>query len=295
MSISQRACRALFLLGCTWFAALLVAGCSPKPLPAEPAIWHVTGGRGEEAWLFGTIHAAPAPIAWKSAKVAQAIAQSDAVMVEVANIADEAAVSQAFTDLARTAGLQPLRDRVPSERRAALDAALAERRIDPADLGDVETWAVALTLARPADDEAIRNGIDRALLSDTVGKPVIELEGARRQLSIFDALSERDQRDLLMAVLADAEVLEDAADLADTWRKGDMARIEAETRTGLLADPELRKALFADRNVRWTARIVTELNRRRHLFVAVGAAHMAGPDGLVALLQRSGYTVERVP
>ena len=275
--------------------ALALVGCTQEPIPADPALWHVVGTRGEEAWLFGTIHAAPAPIAWKTPKVAEALGRSGAIMVEVANLADEAAVAQAFTALSRTKGLPPVEQRVAPEQREALDKLLAERKVEPGDLQDLETWAVALTLTRSGDNKDARNGIDRAVLADAAGKPVIELEGASRQLAIFDALPEADQRDLLRAVVIDADALggEDE-DLAATWRKGDMAPIEVETRTGMLADPELRKALFTDRNLRWSSRIVSEMNHGRRPFVAAGAAHMAGPDGLVARLQGAGYTVTRV-
>lgn len=275
---------------------LALAACEQEPVPANPALWHVVGTRGEEAWLFGTIHAAPARIAWRTPKVAEALGRSGAIMVEVANVADEAAVAEAFTALSRSKGLPPVEQRVPAQLRKALNRLLAERKVEPDDLQDFETWAVALTLAHPADSKDARNGIDRAVLADAAGKPVIELEGATRQLAIFDTLPEADQRDLLRAVLMDAGALNgEGEDLAETWRKGDMARIEVETRTGILADPELRKALFTARNLRWSARIITEMNHGRRPFVAVGAAHMAGPDGLVARLQGAGYTVTRVP
>jgi len=271
-----------------------LAGCKREPLPADPAIWHVTGSHGEEAWLFGTIHAAPRPIAWETPKVRAALDRADEIVVEIANVGDQAALAEAFTALARTPGLPPVAARVPLDKRAALAKMLAERGIKEADLNDTETWAVALTLARPPHGDESRNGVDRAVLDATRGKPVVELEGARQQLSIFDTLPEAEQRDLLLAVLGDSGALDDSDQLVAIWRDGDMARIEGETKTGLLADPELRAALFTGRNLRWSARIVGEMNRRHRPFVAVGAAHMAGPDGLVALLQGAGFTVRRV-
>lgn len=279
---------------CLCGLALILAACAQKPLPADPALWHITGPDGSEGWLFGTIHAAPAPLQWKTAKVAAALNRSDEVLVELANVADDAAVAQTFASLSHSPGLPPMSERVPPQRRKALDALLSTRGIDPADMHDMETWAIALTLARPQDAGDAVNGVDREVLAAAKGKPVIELEGAKGQLSIFDTLPEAEQRDLLNAVIDDAGALDDESKLVDIWRKGDMRRIEAETRTGLLADPELRTTLFTARNERWTRRITAELRAGRKPFVAVGAAHMAGEDGLVGMLARQGYTVRRI-
>jgi len=276
------------------FALLLIAACTQAPLPAEPAIWHVTGNDAQEAWLFGTIHAAPAPLAWHSAAIDTALSRSREVMVEVANIADDAAVARAFAALSHSPGLPPVEQRVAPAQRQALLAMLAVRGIKPDDLRDVETWAVALTLARPTSGSDPGNGVDRAVLAAAAGKPVVELEGASAQLAIFDRLPEADQRDLLGFVLADAGAMDDDADLVDVWRKGDISRIDAETRTGLLGAPRLREALLTARNRRWTARIGQEMRAGRRPFVAVGAAHMTGRDGLVAMLQHAGYKVTRL-
>ena len=35
-------------------------------------------------------------------------------------------------------------------------------------------------------------------------------------------------------------------------------------------------------------------SRPRHAFVVVGAAHLVGPDGLVAMLKAKGYTVTQL-
>lgn len=274
--------------------ALALASCDSSPLPATPAIWHVTSNTGQEGWLFGTIHAAPKPVAWRSQALDEALSRSGVVVVEVANIADDAAVSQAFATLSRTPSLPPVEQRVAAKHRGRLMTMIADRRLKPSDLRDVETWAIALTLARPAKGSDAANGIDRAVLAAASGKPVVELEGATGQLSIFDRLPEAEQRDLLNFVLSDVAALDDDASLLDIWRKGDMKPIEAETRSGMLADPELREALFTGRNRKWIPQIERDIRDGRRPFVAVGAAHMVGHDGLVVMLQRAGYTVTRL-
>jgi uncharacterized protein YbaP (TraB family) len=275
---------------------LLLAACSPAPQPAHPALWRVEGPRGEAGYLFGTIHSLPRPVLWRSGPVDGALRGSDRIVVEVGNLADQAALAKTFAALSQSPGLPPLSARVDPALRPRLAEVLAKLGASESRFADVETWAAALTLARANEgSEDAENGIDRAVLAAADGRPVVELEGAAAQLGIFDRLPEADQRHLLDAVLRDAAGLDsDGGGLAAAWRQGDMRRIEAETHRGLLADPDLRRALFVARNQAWSDKIAAVLAKGEHPFVAVGAAHMAGTEGLPALLAAKGYTVSRV-
>lgn len=272
---------------------LVLLACAREPLEANPALWRVDDGHGHEGWLFGTIHVSERPLAWRTPKVDAALTGAGAIMVEVGNLADEQQVAATFAGLAHSTGLPPLSQRVPPGDAAALAALLKKAGKTESDFADTETWAAALTLAQAgADAEAARNGVDRAVIAAAGTRPVIELEGAKAQLGIFDSMPERDQRALLGVVVAEAATPD--RDLAKSWRTGDMAAVERETRTGMLANPDLRAALFSGRNRRWTIRIAQSIAAGQRPFVAVGAAHMAGPQGLPAMLRAQGFTVTRI-
>ena len=276
--------------------ALTLAGCKPSPEPASPAFWQVDGPHGERAWLLGTIHALARPADWRGPAIAQALDQASVISVEVGNLDDAAAMASALTALSRTPGQPPLSARVEPELRPALAKLLASAGLKDNGFGDTESWAAALTLARAGDASLDPQfGIDRAILKARQRKPVLELEGARGQLGLFDALPEKEQRDLLAIIVRDGGSDGSASgSLAAAWRKGDMAAIEAETHRGLLADPELREALFAARNRAWAAKIEALMRQGARPFVAVGAAHMAGSEGLPALLAERGFAVRRI-
>jgi uncharacterized protein len=283
-------------IGAALALLLALGGCNqPEPETVKPALWEVTGPAGEQGWLFGTIHALPAPVEWRSPKVKTALIGSDRLVLEIKNADDPAALAEIFARLAHTPGQPPIDQRVPAETRQPLDRLLAKGGLAGRRFDNVETWAVAITLSQAASKEMdSRHGIDREITRAAAGKPITELEGAETQLRIFDSLPEKEQRDLLAAIVQEAgdDTMQDR--LGKAWSSGDMAAIEAETHTGLLADPELRAALLVDRNADWADKVAAMLKTGSRPLVAVGAAHMAGPDGLPALLAARGYTVTRI-
>jgi uncharacterized protein len=280
-----------------WLTAACLAGCREAPAPpgvdaARPALWVVEGpDRAPKGWLFGTIHALPRDVAWETPALARAIEAAGVLVVEVRDL-DPRLAATTIRRVATDEPVPPLAERLPRPIRARLADALADGA--PASLDRLETWAVALAVAREAQGPAEGPGADQALIARFAGRPIAELEGLEPQLALFDRLSERDQRALLLAVLKEREGGDERQALTQAWLAGDLARLERSTRRGLLADPALYEALLANRNQAWLGPIVALLEQNRKPLVAVGAGHMLGPDGLPALLAARGYRVRRV-
>ena len=184
-------------------AALALAACAQQPSPARPALWLVEGPGGQKAWLFGTIHALSRPYDWKSEKIAAALAQSDRLILEVADVGNDAATARVFAQLAKGGPHPPLADRVTVQDRDDLARELKADKIVPGSLDPYDTWAAALMIAQAQarnDRQDSGNGIDRAIAAD-YRRPIGEFEGAEVQLAIFDALPEAQQRALLHSVI----------------------------------------------------------------------------------------------
>jgi uncharacterized protein YbaP (TraB family) len=276
-----------------FLSAFALAACAQTE-PADPALWEVTGPDGAHGYLFGTIHALDANVEWRSDALDDAFDASDTLVVEAAGVDDSEATARVWRQLALTPRQPPLTRRVPAEDADELAAVLDRAGYDEGEFVEVESWAAALALAsalREEDGEAV----DLALIRESGTRRLVELEGVAGQLSIFDRLPEAEQAALLVAVARGA--LDDPdgeARLARQWRAGDMDAIAAETQRGMLADPDLREALLVGRNRAWTERIEALLRSGARPFVAVGAAHLAGPDGLPAMLEARGYRVKRL-
>ncbi len=282
-------------------ALLLAAGCSkPKPRDPQqhPAMWVVQDASGAAVgWLFGTVHALPDAVEWRFPALDRAVEQADFLVVEIAGLANGAALQNLFQRMAvDEPPNQPLGERIDPAMRAVYGRLRGQSATPDAEFDAMESWAAALALAQLAQTGDSGNGVDRALLADFDAGSVVELEGAVRQFEIFDTLPEDEQRRFLNAVLAEAATGEQTSgNLAKAWQRGDVAAMRRITGGGMLADPALRETLLDRRNRAWAASITQLIAAGKRPLVAVGAGHMLGPQGLPALLRDAGYTVARVP
>ena len=100
---------------------------------------------------------------------------------------------------------------------------------------------------------------------------------------------------LLEAIDEAAQGPSEIAEMTRAWERGDTAALQRsvvdETRREY---PELYQVLFVRRNAAWLPMIERELAGTNTEFIAVGAGHLLGPDGLIAQLRARGLHVERV-
>lgn len=283
---------------------LALAGCSDAPgepaageAPPNPLLYEIASADGAvEGWLFGTIHALPDGTRWRTPTLSRIVEQADLLVVEIAALDNRDALAETFAALGTTPGQPALDRRLPAELHAPLAALLERGDMETDAFSATESWAAALMLAQVDAVGDPANGVDRALLREFPASSIRELEGARAQLAIFDALPEAEQRTLLAAVVREAGAAKErGAELRQAWLTGDEAKLEAANSTGFLTDPELREALLVARNRRWDRAIAAMLDGAPRPLVAVGTAHLVGPDGLVAMLRARGYVIRRLP
>jgi hypothetical protein len=82
--------------------------------------------------------------------------------------------------------------------------------------------------------------------------------------------------------------------LGDAWKAGDMLAVEKYVLSDMKSDPVMYQRLLVERNRNWMPKIEALFGRRGHALVVVGAAHLVGPDGLIAQLRARGYTIEQL-
>lgn len=288
-----------WLLSLLALSLLAACGSEPAAPPAAkdgPAMWRVQ--RGDfDATLFGTIHVLPDGIEWQTPAIRDAIAKSDRLVLEAADLQDEVKTLALFEQMGRSPGLPPLEARVPEGDKADLAAIVASGGTTTGLLSGYESWAAAMLLSS-ASQQALKisqdNGVEPALIATfkQAGKPIGGLETVERQFAAFDTLPESAQRRMLSQTVHEAKDMRGLYDrILKAWLKGDMDAIAKEDQIGEQPDPLVEEAVLVARNRDWVTAIEPMKGRP---FIAVGAGHLTGRDNLIGLLRAKGYTITRV-
>lgn len=284
---------------------VLLAACSKPVEPVhiegegKPALWKVQSKAGT-AWLFGTVHLLPPDTDWQTAAFHDAVRQSDSLLLEASGLDDQKAVAEIFASMGVSGGQPKLTSRTDAALHPVIDRLDADVSGPRAVLDHMESWAAALTLASAQSaDLGLRqgSGVERILTLRfrAEDKPISGLETISEQFGFFDSLPEKDQRLILDSVLRNTDKNRRQFEMMlSAWMRGDPDAVIADQRDGILASPIIREALLDSRNRNWAAQIAKRIDKGDKIFVAVGAAHMAGKGGVPALLRDMGYAVERV-
>lgn len=279
-----------------FFATLLVA----LPARAEPALWVVKGPHAT-VYLFGTVHALQKDHPWRSAKIDAAIKQSGTLYLEIANVDDSAAMQQLIMQFGMDAA-HPLSTKLTPDQLAKLNkvAATAGLPGGEAMLEPLKPWLAGLTLSlmplmKAGFDPS--SGVELGLKPEftSANKPVKGFETAEQQLHYFDDMTEKAQVDYLVSELDDFDAaIEKFNKLIEAWYAGDVDAMDqlnnAEFRDKY---PDLFQTLVVKRNEAFTAQIQTLLKGDGITFVAIGAGHLVGKEGVPAMLEKQGYKVTR--
>jgi len=173
--------------------------------------------------------------------------------------------------------------------------------LDMAQVNKLKPWVVYLNISGQFDssiefrpDLGIENYFFQR--AKDAGKPTAGLETVQDQLDVFDSLPMKVQEAMLKETLAitDSKKREQAfLHMVKSWHQGNLEGLEELVET-MKTYPLFYKKLLVERNHNWVPQIEKFLTEDKNVLVIVGAAHLAGDDGLLTLLKGKGYELERV-
>lgn len=282
-----------------------------KTVNGHGILWRVEKPGTAPSFLFGTMHVADPRVTGLSPAAQKAFDAAETLVIETTDVLDPnkmAAALLAKPDLTMFTDGSTLAEHLSPQDEAALEKGLDARGIPPGAVAKMKPWVLASLISLPACELARKAAgasvLDVRLAQEAkqAGKSVEGLETAVSQLEAMASLPlEFHLRGLLDTLKLGSRL----DDITET-----MIVIYESGETGLFwplfqaempdsAAPEtagysaFEETMITSRN-RGMADGVAPMLDKGNAFMAVGALHLAGPEGLVALLKAKGFAVTAV-
>lgn len=288
----------LFLISCT----------NVETSPDTSLLWKISGnGLKKTSYLFGTHHLVPISFLDSVPEVVTAFEVTEQTVGEL-DMSNMAAMQMQIMGAAMMPQGVTYESLLPPEEVQLIDSTLTDLlgmglnqlgQLKPAMLSNL----ISITLYQKFyPDMTGEENIDLHFQQEAMkrSRPVVALETAEDQIEVLlnSGTLER-QAELLACMVKHPELLKDQMDeLQRAYYAQDVGALQALYEKEVPNDPcpsteEEKNALNKDRNEKWLAQLPAIMEESAS-FVAVGAMHLPGDDGLIKGLRDLGYTVQAV-
>lgn len=271
-----------------WLVTTVFLLLSQQARAAEKGLfWQLESPDGQVSYLFGTMHTDDNRVTDFSPSVIQALKNVDTFMLEVAD-----APPASLLQLPQGNLKQYL-----SETELEQVARLAEVHVMPMEMAlKMKPWLLAVLFDLPKPQTPFAQDLVLKAKAEELDKKVVGLESPQEHFGVMDSLTTDEQLQMLRAVLKRSQKQKesDFEHLMKAYLAGDAEQVanmdDAMTRGVIPAAlwQRMRVKLLDERNLLMAERSMDQAKKSK-VFIAVGAAHLAGKNGLLQAFRQAGF------
>lgn len=286
-----------------------IAAEAAKTPNGRGLLWKLEKDGKAPSFLFGTMHMTDPRVTELTPAAQAAFATARTVVIETTDVLDQARMMEAMAkqpELMMFTDATTLTSLLSPEDNATLEKGLAERGIPLASVEKMKPWMLAAMVALPACEMARKAGgapvLDVKLAEDAkaAGKAVAGLETVADQLGAMASLPMEFHIRGLVDSLKLGDRMDDIMEtMIALYARGDVGMIvpliNQVTRDSGVDDggyADFEQTMIHARN-RTMAKNAEAILAEGGAFVAIGALHLPGAEGLVEEFRKAGYTVSQ--
>lgn len=257
-------------------------------------LWEISGKKVKSpSYLFGTMHLIPKDDFYFPEELKEKVTSTDLLLMEVAGLQ---AQSQGTQLIMLEEG--NLFDFFTEEQSDSIFVALndlfgyTEEQVKTM-FGSFKPFFLTQLFSSKQFGEAPESyEITLENLAKSNNMSVAGLETVEEQMGFINDLSQDMQVEMVMAAVRSAgdEMDEDTKKLIAAYTSRDLDQIHQYFIESSATSSEIESKLLNNRNKKWIDPIKKTI-RKNKTFIAVGAAHLPGENGVINLLRKEGYTV----
>jgi uncharacterized protein YbaP (TraB family) len=282
--------------------ALLLWSASPAILAGQDRavdhalFWSIHKGGVAAGYLLGTIHSEDPRVLEFSDEFIGRLNSNDVFAMEL--VPDLPTLAR-LTEYMHYPPGQSLEAVIGVDRFKDLSSALSSYSVPQEFISRMKPWAAMMTLSTPPPRTGFFMDLSLSLRASGAGLKVVGLETLEQQLSFLENMPEAMQFSLLDQAIAEFERVDEVHQkMVDVYLHNDLVELQALTDEQLRAVGKEASDYFIAsgidaRNLRMVESLVPQLEKNR-VFVAIGALHLPGENGLINLLRRQGFDLNPI-
>lgn len=266
----------------------------------SPSLWQIEKN-GVTSYLLGTVHLGDQQMAGLPNYVKKAIEKTEKLVVEVdlskVNPLEQQQVMMSYMLLPPGKTLQ---SEISAKNYKALSRYMTQQGLTMELFQPMQPFAVMLQITLMEYQKAGYQdtfGIDKQVMNvaQRLQIPIMQLETLEQQMGMFKGFSKYNNKMIEDGLKELSDMDKYFNRLIGSWKRGDDAELESyyqETFNGDSYSAITEKVLLTNRNKNWVKQLKSKLTKQPH-FIAVGALHLHGPEGLLKLLEKEGYKLSK--
>lgn len=284
-----------FLLGLVLLSQLSFT----QEITEKALLWEISGkGLEKPSYLFGTIHIACKGEVNITPEIDRAFNATEKLMLEI-DMDDPTGMMKLMGILMSADGVT-VEQKLGEERAAKVNSFLKDKMgtsLDAVNGMSLQALLIQMTLAGldcPNDP-----GYDIALLQKAMmlQKEVLGLESVDKQIEVLFSQTDEDAIQAMMHIVDHFdEVVKQTSDMVEAYKNSEVEKLYQITKEGFESEGSMGsdiKEFLDDRNIAWIPVIENQIHQTP-TFIACGAAHLAGGNGVINLLKKQGYTLKAI-
>jgi len=259
--------------------------------------WSIQKSDRQAGYLLGTIHSEDPRVLDFSEDFLRKLKANEVFAMEMV---PDLATLERLTGYMNYPPGKSLESVIGNERYTALQSALSGYRVPAEFVTRMKPWAVMLTLSTPPPETGFFMDFSLSLRASGSGLEVVGLETLEEQLSFLENMPMPMQLSLLDQAIAEyGQVVEVHDQMVDAYLENNLVALQLLSDEQLEAVGESASDYFMEsgihaRNQRMAQALLQQLENKT-VFVAVGALHLPGEEGLLNILRQHGFVLSPLP
>ena len=284
------------------FLLIIFFSCKAQPRQTKLLInkndnsllWEVSGnGLTQSSYLFGTFHLMCKDDIHLSSQLKTAVAQVNKVYMEM-DMDDPATMMGGLLFMTMKNGKTLEQLYTPAEYKKVKDFFTDSLHTPLAFLQTMKPMLLEALLYPKLMPCKNISGVEEELMKivKQEKKEIIGLETMEFQAAVFGSIPYTEQaKELLNAIDSLASYKDMFDTMMNVYKSQRIGKIETLFNKSEFGMKDHQDILLDDRNKNWVSQL-KNITKTNSVFVAVGAGHLVGDKGLIALLRKEGYTVK---